>query len=221
MIEIWSVIPGFSDYDVSDMGHVQSRRVSAEGRPVAQIQRSAGRYNGVAIINDAGEPKRVMVHALVLLAFVGPRPAGMVSRHLDDDPVNNKLSNLAYGTMKDNMADKLRNGHNTNANKTHCKRGHEFTEENIIRLPNGNRHCRACQDLRYQASYAKQKVINAQRLSERGPLPLATHCKYGHEFTVENTIRYGIRGQKCRICARRRNTEYQERLRAKRTHPQG
>jgi hypothetical protein len=31
-----------------------------------------------------------------------------------------------------------------NARKTHCKHGHEFTEKNTYRMPNGNRACKAC-----------------------------------------------------------------------------
>lgn len=50
------------------------------------------------------------VHVLVLTAFIGPRPAGMVSRHLNDIPTDNRLENLAWGTQKDNLEDSRRNG---------------------------------------------------------------------------------------------------------------
>jgi hypothetical protein len=33
-----------------------------------------------------------------------------------------------------------------NARKTHCKRGHEFTEENTVKR-NGTRSCRTCKNL--------------------------------------------------------------------------
>ena len=50
------------------------------------------------------------VHSLVLLAFVGDRPDGMIhTRHLDDDPSNNVLANLRYGTPKENAADRQTN----------------------------------------------------------------------------------------------------------------
>ena len=41
--------------------------------------------------------------------------------------------------------------------------------------------------------------------------PLKTHCKYGHEFTPENTRTYypnGWLSRQCRICAKRRIDEY-------------
>lgn len=52
----------------------------------------------------------VLVHHLVALAFIGPRPKGMVIRHRDGDPSNNRVDNLLYGTQQDNMADALRHG---------------------------------------------------------------------------------------------------------------
>ena len=41
-----------------------------------------------------------------------------------------------------------------------------------------------------------------------------THCKWGHEFTPQNTYPNGPRGRGCKRCRDRRNAEY--RLRQKR-----
>ncbi len=35
-------------------------------------------------------------------------------------------------------------GGSNNAKKTHCLQGHEYTEENTYRFPQGNRYCRQC-----------------------------------------------------------------------------
>ena len=50
-------------------------------------------------------------HCLILEAFVGPRPQGFVIRHLDDNPANNRLDNLQYGTYRENYNDAQKNGH--------------------------------------------------------------------------------------------------------------
>lgn len=51
------------------------------------------------------------VHRLVALAFIGQPPFdGAFVRHKDDDPTNNKPSNLCWGTQTQNMADAKRNG---------------------------------------------------------------------------------------------------------------
>jgi len=42
-----------------------------------------------------------------------------------------------------------------NAKKTHCKRGHEFAEENTYVYPNGGRSCRICQKMHDYNNYHK------------------------------------------------------------------
>ncbi len=56
------------------------------------------------------ELKQVFVHKIVLEAFVGPRPAGMQCRHLNGNNTDNRLENLAWGTAKENAADKAAHG---------------------------------------------------------------------------------------------------------------
>lgn len=43
-------------------------------------------------------------------------------------------------------------GYNANRAKTHCLRGHEFTEENTYIGKHGNRNCRACRRVQYAAA---------------------------------------------------------------------
>ncbi len=50
------------------------------------------------------------VHRLMLETFVGPRPEGYICRHLDGDPTNNHLSNLCWGTPRENYDDTIRHG---------------------------------------------------------------------------------------------------------------
>lgn len=48
-------------------------------------------------------------HRLVLFAFVGPPPfKGAQGRHLDDNPSNNNISNLVWGTGTENWEDRKR-----------------------------------------------------------------------------------------------------------------
>jgi hypothetical protein len=49
------------------------------------------------------------VASLVLEAFVGPRPYGMLSLHFDDNPKNNSAKNLRWGSPRDNALDHQRN----------------------------------------------------------------------------------------------------------------
>jgi hypothetical protein len=70
------------------------------------------------------------VHRIVLDAFVGPRPDGMECRHLDDDPTNNALSNLVWGTRSENQLDAVRNGRKAVGSAVHSA-GH--SEAQILR----------------------------------------------------------------------------------------
>lgn len=90
------------------------------------------------------------VHRLVMAAFVGPCPAGMVVLHWDDVPTNNYLGNLRYGTLTDNRHDSVRNGGHHMSSRTHCKRGHEFTPQNTYhpRSSPNQRQCRRCRPIR-------------------------------------------------------------------------
>jgi hypothetical protein len=65
----------------------------------------------VSLYRGDGIKRKRYVHQLVLDAFVGACPEGMECRHLDNNPSNNDVSNLAWGTKKENEADKI--GNNT------------------------------------------------------------------------------------------------------------
>lgn len=68
-------------------------------------------YPLVALYRGGREKPSVRpVHRLVLEAFVGPCPKGMLCRHGDDNPLNNNVSNLSWGTPKENQRDRRRNG---------------------------------------------------------------------------------------------------------------
>lgn len=87
------------------------------------------------------------VHVVMLESFVGSCPEGMESRHLDDDPSNNRLSNLCWGTRGQNMRDRVFNGIHNNTRKTRCPQGHTYTKENTIlniTKTGTSRRCRTC-----------------------------------------------------------------------------
>ncbi len=107
----WRPLPGYEGlYRVSDLGQVYS---IAKKKFLSQRwtkQRGQGsNYLRVNVWKD-GKKRNVRVHTAVLTAFVGPRPAGHQCRHLDGDPNNNKLSNLKWGTRKENAADMRKHG---------------------------------------------------------------------------------------------------------------
>ena len=100
-------VPGFPGYLVSDLGNVYSTRGGA--RTPLKLMVADGRVV-VSLFRD-GEGTKARVHNLVLAAFVGPRPPGMVACHFPDpDTRNNRLSNLRWDTPRANEADKIFHG---------------------------------------------------------------------------------------------------------------
>lgn len=147
--ETWLPIPGQAGYEVSDLGRVRSsiQPGGAGGRGLRStphVLRAGINRFGYRKVYLPGKPG-TLVHSLVLTAFSGPRPPGMVCRHLDGDSLNNLASNLAWGTYRQNMLDRRDHGTDPNVNKTHCPRGHVYSGTNLRVNARGHRWCRTCE----------------------------------------------------------------------------
>ena len=170
--EIWKPVVGYEQlYEVSDQGRVRSverTRIDTTGRTysyVGTVLRPAPKASGhlAVSLSDGGQRGKTFdIHRLVLDAFVGPRSGDEEARHLNDNPADNRLVNLVWGSRSSNSFDRVRNGIHPMASKTHCKRGHEFTPENTRLERNGStRRCRACErarDARRSMSKRKGRV---------------------------------------------------------------
>jgi len=119
-MEQWRDIPGHEGaYQVSDLGRVRSldREVAYRdgrkprffrGRVVRPRRLNHGHLSvGVGREPD-GSRRYMLIHRAALLAFVGPCPPGQEVRHLNGDPEDNRLENLAYGTRTENLQDRTR-----------------------------------------------------------------------------------------------------------------
>lgn len=110
MEETWKPIPGFEGrYEVSDKGNVRSL---IRGKGLLRPGLSSNGYLTVALRSPGIPTRSYLVQELVLLAFVGPRPNGLIIRHLDGTRLNNCLNNLEYATFRENNLDRSRHGSN-------------------------------------------------------------------------------------------------------------
>lgn len=100
-------------------------------RKLKQYKESSG-YMTVAI-----RGKTTGVHKLVAHAFLGNQKRGIQVRHLDGDPTNNDLSNLKYGTGKENADDMVAHGRSARGKKHHLNKLDEAEVFAIRRLLNG------------------------------------------------------------------------------------
>lgn len=98
MTEEWRQHPEFLDVEVSNLG-----RVRRYLKPFIMS-------NGYPHLSLGMVKKRRYLHNLVIEAFVGLRPHGMQTRHLDGNKLNCRLENLRYGSASENMQDRWDHG---------------------------------------------------------------------------------------------------------------
>jgi hypothetical protein len=99
-------IPGYPDYLASSDGHIwhiANRKYHDIPLVVHELPNASGYWR--VRVTCAGKQKRLLVHRLVALAFHGtPEPYQEV-RHINSDHLDNRASNLAWGTRGENMLD--------------------------------------------------------------------------------------------------------------------
>lgn len=122
---IYKDIPGFPGYRAGDNGNILScwERVWPTGithrMKAGQTSWQMGdqwwivrpkliREKNKLVVEIAG--KTLFVHRLVLFAFVGPCPDGMVCCHNNGNGIDNRPSNLRWDTPQANMNDRDRHG---------------------------------------------------------------------------------------------------------------
>jgi hypothetical protein len=101
-IEEWKPVIGWPEYQVSSFGNVRGRRGNLRTF-------LAPRYLSFNVIR--GKARRLLrVHIEVAKSFWGNFSGQLIVRHLDGNPFNNNVKNLAWGTGVENEADKRRHG---------------------------------------------------------------------------------------------------------------
>lgn len=156
---VWRTHPVYTLYQASDDGRVRSigryvrRRGNGiwwhPGRELKTFRRRGG-YLGGNISVD-GRRINFEVHRFVCETFHGLAPSEDVeTRHLNGDQLDNRSSNLTWGTKSQNACDRVRHGTHWEAKRLRCAAGHEYTPENTYRAPSApnKRICRKCTRLR-------------------------------------------------------------------------
>jgi hypothetical protein len=126
--ETWRSIPGFNGYDVSSIGRIRSWKVKGSNTArlaqcpwLLKTPQAATGYLMVCLSFTDGRQRSYPVHRLVALAFVGIPKPGEVCRHLNDNKLDNRPCNLAWGTQRENVLDSIRNGNRTGERASSAK----------------------------------------------------------------------------------------------------
>jgi len=104
----WRPIPDWPAYEISSDGRVrrvrQSKGASA-GRELRPMLNKKTRYLSVCLC-ERPRSKRIDIHRLVALAFLGPQPsAHHLVAHNDGTRSNNVVTNLRWATQSENLRD--------------------------------------------------------------------------------------------------------------------
>lgn len=122
--ERWRPVVGYEGlYEVSSKGRVRSLdrvieclnrwgKVASRRVCGCVIRPRIGAY-AMVTLSRADKPETLYVHALVLEAFVGPRPPGHEGAHENGNPYDNRLRNLSWKTPQGNADDRVRHGTTT------------------------------------------------------------------------------------------------------------
>lgn len=100
----WRTIADFPKYEVSDAGEVRHK---ASKRVLKPFVDALQEYARVTLYRDGGKRRKVMIHVLVMEAFVGRKEEGMEIDHINTDRSDSRLSNLRYVTPKENRSNPL------------------------------------------------------------------------------------------------------------------
>ncbi len=103
----WNPVPDFPGYFASKEGFVKSTKLKK-----CKILKPIFSKDGhcYVFLYKNGKQHKSWIHRIILSSFVCKCPIGCEGRHLDGNPSNNKVSNLAWGTRLENIKDKQKHG---------------------------------------------------------------------------------------------------------------
>lgn len=133
MKEEWKIITEYPQYMASDLGNIMVLPKAGRSGYILSPRATNHGHLQVCLTNEKGERKMEYVHRLVATAFLRNRKGLNVVCHLDDNPSNNNVSNLQWGTQKMNL------GMITDRNTATSKKKQKESWELVVGLYNTNK----------------------------------------------------------------------------------
>ena len=96
----------FPDYYIDNEQNIWSNKFN-KWKKLKPILNNRGYLYVVLCLN--GQRKLIRIHQIVAKIFISNPENYPLIRHLDDNKLNNKIENLAWGTDQDNVNDKIKN----------------------------------------------------------------------------------------------------------------
>ena len=102
--EIWKDVPGYEGkYQASNLGRIRTLKVHGKNKIVIRkIQYTQnGKRTKIDLMNKDGTRRWTNVGMVVAETFLGK--SNLTVHHKDENPLNNRLDNLCYLSIKDNV----------------------------------------------------------------------------------------------------------------------
>jgi hypothetical protein len=139
--ELWLPVYEYEDwYEVSSAGNVRSKpryKKTRWGGEVLMPPRymsifiDKNGYKSVGLRKPLSKSKKVEVHRLVALAFLGKPKFNEIVLHGENGRLDNSVNNLKWGTYKQNSLDRVRDGtHNKGEKNINAK----LTNRDVLKI---------------------------------------------------------------------------------------
>lgn len=128
--EKWKDIPNFSNYQVSNLGRVKSKRhtytrkdgVSGTRKEkiLSNKRNDKSKYINVVLKDDKGKPTNCNVHRIVAETWIDRDDPTLIVNHKDGNKHNNSIDNLEWVTTGENNSHAYRNSLKESVGKKSC-----------------------------------------------------------------------------------------------------
>ncbi|MDJ0899829.1 MAG: NUMOD4 domain-containing protein [Xenococcus sp. MO_188.B8] len=103
--EVYKLIPGFPNYEVSNLGNVRNKKIGK----VLKLYHSNNGYLTVGF-TISGKKKRLLIHRLVAKTFLDNPTCSPEVNHIDGNRLNNALTNLEWISSSNNRIHAYKSG---------------------------------------------------------------------------------------------------------------
>lgn len=100
LIEEWKDIPGFENYQASNLGNIRNKNTFK----ILSPNRNKKGYRHVVLYKGSKKNKHMIgVHRAVALAWIPTNDCTLTVNHKDNNPDNNSVDNLEWLSNEDNV----------------------------------------------------------------------------------------------------------------------
>jgi hypothetical protein len=98
-------LEGYNNYRITKDGKIFNQY----NKQLKYQDNGQGRMT-VCLVNDEGKQRRLQVHRLIAMTYLPNPNQYPIVMHKDDNPLNNQVDNLMWGTQKMNIDDMITKG---------------------------------------------------------------------------------------------------------------